>query len=241
MITNIQRRSKNITRVTYLLILLATLVVLVLSYFHKEVSSDSFIGKAAFKLTYQFFLLVVLGGAVALGFKKFGGLRDAELAEQDALRTSCDSLSRGLIEIYNDSKRIRRLLRARAMKINENESAATELIVSSYDSLMQELNDVQLSFETQKRLVEADAVLSAVAPEVSKCLGSIEKYLNEIIQEYEKNLPSISDELVALANLKFLKEYIGPYAEAKDFKKKFKEPFLEALAALKRAQLRTYD
>lgn len=238
------KRSSVFTTIIIAIFVLATVATVVLALDHKKWSGADYLGLEAFKLTYPFLLLVVLGGAISLVYKEFSSERNAVRAIQERLRNEAQrrrerwmALSRDLIETYSNSKRIRRLLRARALKKRgggspEGVAAEMMLDVAVYDKLIQELNDVQLSFETQARLAEADTSLETVAPGTRKHLRSIEKYLNRIIQENEDNLPTFTADSVSLKSLPALKKYVGSYRDLHEFKAEFKEPLLAILTSL---------
>ena len=101
----------------------------------RELSEAEVLDPAVFKLTYQFFLIVVAGGAVSWLYRELSRLR--EEAEQD--RQEFQKLYSDLVSAYNAYKRAKRLLRARAWRTDESDSGAkTDLLkVEEYCALVE--------------------------------------------------------------------------------------------------------
>lgn len=181
-------------------------VLLVL--FHSNLSGDDTLGGELVKITYQFCLLGVIGGAGSTFFARIEKdrearressrrqaeetrartekLRDAKLELANEWRTLLDDL----ITLYNETKRVRRMLRVKVMNF-ENPPLIRN--ANDYDSLLQDLNEVQLSLESHKRRAEADGRLRSRIPELRIELAGLEKYLNEIIREYEDEFQKVKE------------------------------------------------
>jgi hypothetical protein len=168
-------------------------------------------------------LTIVLGGAVALLYKQI----EAERARNEAERPLQRQLHTEIVQAYNATKKIRRLLRA--------DASDSHIRVEFYDKQLQLLIDAQLSFESFVSRIRSNPKLFSRAPELEVKLKSVEKYLNHIVTEYEQNLSLIREQdEVPLSRLPLLGEYIGPLKSATAFKSQFTIPFREALADLEK-------
>lgn len=183
-----------------------------------------------FKILLQFLLLVVIGGAFSLLFSQYALEREKRETKKEEYR----ELLAELIKEYNSAKRIRRLLRAEARFVPNNEEV--NIKAEPYHKQMKALINVQLGFEYLKRFVENTDYdeLKALGPS----LKSIESYLNKIINEYELSYELFSkDESRPIDDLPVLKEFIEKHKDSKpvivgDFKKEFKEPGGQAMKDL---------
>ncbi|HEY6514435.1 MAG TPA: hypothetical protein VI032_20835 [Burkholderiaceae bacterium] len=92
---------------------------------------------------------------------------------------------------YSQTKKVRRLLRARAVEIH-----STGMLVApdQYDACFDLLNDAQLELENLARDVRNSAPAFSSPGELEKRLWSMEKYLSRIITEYEQNRGRIPSE-----------------------------------------------
>src|SRR4029077_3709866 len=104
----------------------------IIAFLVKPAQIKEHLGEDVFKLTYQFLLLVVIGGALSLIYQEFQHHREeeskafererddvAKKKERDAATREAErSLQRQLltevVEAYNAAKKVRRLLRAKA-------------------------------------------------------------------------------------------------------------------------------
>jgi len=187
-----------------------------------------------FKLTYQFLLVTVLGGGIsylfALNLKVREGIakanENAEIERKQEKKIQRD-FYHDFVESFNNVKKIRRYLRARARKENDNKIFIN---LKVYDELMKELTMAQLKFEFFCKEVEFNpTIFNCKDNELLRDLNLIEDYLNKIIEEYEQgykrqpNAYSVDEEFIAVELLTKLKEFIDPYHESKEFKLKFKE------------------
>lgn len=188
-----------------------------------------------FRITYQFLLIVVLGGAVSLLLKNLSSERDISRERRSALR----EMHSELLTSFNVVKRVRRTLRARVGYSKEGLDPRSLVAVSVYEEKIEDLMDAQLNFEIYTKRA-ADSHLwfengAALATE----LGDVESYLNEIIEEYENELSNFEANPSGrlLKCLPVLSEFIGPYNQAIGFKSKLTKPFKRALLELSNAGL----
>jgi len=144
-----------------------------------------------------------------------------------------------LIQEYNAAKRVRRLLRAtaRCLPPNQNDSEKIMIMTAPYDKQMQILIGVQLQFETFIDQVDSNPTLfsTQTTNTLKTELSCIEKYVNDIIGEYEdlyKINPDTTSQLASIDKLPKLKEFIGKYSYADRFKEDFKHPAHEVMRIL---------
>jgi hypothetical protein len=188
-----------------------------------------------FKLTYEFLLIVVIGGAVSLLYKRFSDERDRDRERRALLR----QMHSELLHAYNAAKRGRRILRAHVNRGPDSGVASGQAVgVVEYEEQVNSVMDAQLTFEVYAKRAEAK-LWFASGEKLAKNLRSIERYLNAIIDEYEDKRYSFAGTPPSkpLAELPKLAEFIGPYKAAKCFQEQFKYPFREALSALLEAGL----
>jgi len=184
-----------------------------------------------FKLTYQFLLITVIGGGVALVFKQLDRLRE--------MRQSLREMHAELLQAFNQAKTVRRQLRAQlgtVVAIDPSAQVSAEL----YDDQLNSLSDAQLIFEIYAKRASDRALWFWGNPRLSDPLRKVETYLNDIIKEHQKERTGFSGTPPRrpIGELSKLAEFIGPYDQADDFKKNFKYPMRDALGALGKAVLR---
>ena len=205
-----------------------------------------------YKLTYQFLLVVVVGGALSLIYKEFEREREdttrdnerrrddaaneaeTQIIKRNAERALQQQFHGEIVQAYHQVKRVRRLLRARTL--NGSDSHAEQMVAAgSYDEQMQRLIDVQLSFEWFIHRVRVNQHLFAAVPDLSSDLQRIEEYLNRLVNEYESFYSQLSPQgMVRLASLERLREFIGPVGDATRFKSDLKVPFHNLTAGLEK-------
>jgi hypothetical protein len=104
-----------------------------------------------------------------------------------------------------------------------------------YGSLLQRLNDAQLTLESHIRLIEGNQGHYPQATRLLKLLSDAESYLGHIISEWEKRLGRFADEpnQNKLGEFLMLRCFVS---EAKQsFKPGFANPLAEAFSILGRA------
>jgi hypothetical protein len=183
----------------------------------------------AFKISLQFLLIVVIGGALTLLFSQY----QKECENKEAKKEKYRKVLTEVIREYNSAKRIRRLLRAEARFVsNEGEIA---IKAEPYRKQMRALINVQLRFEYLKRFVENtdDEKLKSIESYLKK----IESYLNKIILEYENNYITFSNnKLRPIEEFPCLEEFLkkgdAGHNIGNNFKKEFKEPGEETMKKL---------
>jgi hypothetical protein len=144
-----------------------------------------------------------------------------------------------LLSAYNRAKTVRRHLRAR-LGTKDTVNPTTKITERDYVEQMKVLSDVQLTFEVYAKRAKDRRLWFWGAKTLASSLKEIEGYLNDIVDEYEKNLTGFAGNPPAqeLSHLKNLTEFIGPHDQATKFQKRFQGPIDDALKALGNAILR---
>jgi hypothetical protein len=205
----------------------------------KYLQNEDNLGAEVFKLSYQFLLITVIGGAVTYLFTRYIKIQDEIIKDREKEETKRGE-EKGLQrkfyndfkKAYNKVKKIRRFLRARARILSKDMGSEETIILKTvrYDEQMQILTKLQLKFEFFRDVVGANPELLKTN-DVLGYLKSIESYLNKIVGEYEdtfRNFPNqyYIDEVPTLPidKLPRLAEFIIKYKKATCFKEQFVEP-----------------
>ena len=216
-------------RVLSTTVVVAFVVTLILAFYP---GAETWFNGGAFSLTYQFALIVIIGGFVALAFRAHEQrLRDAaddrqkELARQekqrDIEREQRERLSltlnrfySDLITSYNQVKKIRRLLRAKSLVQNDGR----RLDLHEYQQGMADLEDVQLKLEQIKKEVEVagDTVFGQEAVAVRDGLKSMEDFVRDITKNYEHRRWKLVDD--AQGKYVVLDEFTRAFVSSSDVK-----------------------
>jgi hypothetical protein len=138
---------------------------------------------------------------------------------------------------YSAVKRSRRLMRALAI-IESDGAASKRVMAKPYDAQMIEINNAQLEFENLARDVETSAPLFSDVGAVTRALDGLEKYLNRIITEYEKERRHFTGDppQLDLDQLPHLAGFLAP--RSPDFRAQVLLPLIRVQEAL-RADLLT--
>jgi hypothetical protein len=169
-------RSKQVDRV-FIFVLAVASIIAVLLVFNPEIYW-AFNDKKSWEMTTQFVFVVVLGGAVAVVYRRWEDVRLEEKNRRKALEESY----RATVQLHHDYKKIRRTLRAKSI-IAESGPAIKE---ADFSKLMDQLEDCQLKAETMKREVSIQSHLFAEQNTlIEGSLRNIEKYLRRLLRSYE--------------------------------------------------------
>ena len=185
------------------------------------------------KISFQFCLVGVFGGAIAWMFREYTRLR--EINESD--RQELLSVTKEIVHAYNKIKEIRRILRARAQRLGEIGEETTIIKTDIYEEEMQNLNRLQLHCEGFKRRVRAEKKLFEKAKGLYSNLDKMEKYLNDVIDEYESALRYHAETPQALPanDLPKLSAFIAPRMENSEIQNSVLFAFRGTLKALTEA------
>ncbi|MDR6318800.1 hypothetical protein [Actinoplanes couchii] len=224
-------------RLTYALAsgaLIAVAAAATLIIWHE--STTRALGIEGYKTLLQLLLVVVLGGGVSLLYQAFN--RQAELQAErlrlaegraTAIRETRQRYLAELVVLYNAVKRSRRLLRARAQI--HTTAGDGRLRLATYDEQLQLLLDAQLGLELMIRTMNAEGEVFDGVPQLVPSLKSTEKYLRELITEYEAVMPRVQPGATEITTPPKLADFIGPY-EHSEFRPGFIRPVQAAMAAV---------
>jgi len=225
----------NASKIAKLVIALGLIGVILFFAFSKFLSFHLHI--ELFKLSFQFLLIVVLGGAVTLVFtnhtkEKEQRIKDREKSEAriSEIKNALHKFHNEFVQSYNSVKYIRRMFRARS-RIS---SIETLIDIKTYDLLMQELTKNQLQFEFYIDEAESNPKLfedKIVNEQLQEKIKLMRDYLNDLVTEYENCYKLFPEhyylsgvQTVHLKKLPVLAGFIIKYADAEDFKSKFRKP-----------------
>ncbi|AOK20288.1 hypothetical protein WT26_31465 [Burkholderia cepacia] len=206
--------------------LLVTIAFLIWpSAIEKNIGNDEI-----FKLTYQFFLIVVLGGALSFGFS----LLQYERTVRETERALQSQILREVVQAYNAAKKVRRLLRAKAVQCTDQAASSFIICQESYDKQMQVLVDIQLDFEAFKIRVENNPRIFPSDSGLAEVMNSIEQYLGNVVGEYEEYSWSFGGQSPTrpLTSLQHLHEFVMKFKRGGAFDMEFKKPFHKVVGAL---------
>jgi uncharacterized membrane protein YhdT len=140
------------------------------------------------KLGLQLAGITMIGGMVSLGFRLLEKLRD----DDRRLSANRQALVRDIISSYEAVKSARRILRALGLR-SATQLAPTPQRAAGYHEQMILLSKAQLAFERVGREGAAFPTAFADPPEVLAAAATIEKYLHELIKEWEDKGPSLAE------------------------------------------------
>jgi len=188
-----------------------------------------------FKLSFEFLLVVVVGGAVSLLYEQFSKEQEQKEKRRDLLR----QMHAELLKAYNDAKRIRRALRAHVGYRDGGLSPESRVYSADYKKAMEALIDAQLTFEVYTKRTDDTQLWFASGGAFAAELKKVESYLNKIIDEYEDKATSFvnAPSGMLITELPVLSEFISSLEDAPNFRNEFKYAFRSALEKLYEAEL----
>jgi hypothetical protein len=196
----------------------------------------AYMGSELFSLTYEFFLMVVIGSGVSALFQTMTYGREA----RDRRRELQRELHQTIVSGWNEAKRARRLLRARGRVVAAPPAPSIAAIdPAEYDRQIEALSNAQLSLELAARRIEVNGGMFPSPEAILESISAVAKYLNSIVDEWEELRPSLSkaSQPLPIAALPELGAFIQPYADSPRFRDGFKIPFDRALRLLEEAHL----
>jgi len=226
--------KENIILIVVVLVVLVAVVGITAFIFYGE-SIKPKLDDEVFKLTYQFLLIVVLGGAVSLIYNAFTEQRARKQQRLVILR----EIYAELLAAYNAAKRIRRKFRAHVGYSKSGLTEGATVYKYYYMEQMDILINAQLVFENHKKRAKDKKLHYEQGKELSDHLDTIERYLNCIIDEYQEQLQSFAGDPPgrALSQLPELKDFLEKSTKSKKFREGFKRPGIKALDSLADAGL----
>ena len=201
------------------------------------------LGAKIFEYSYQFLLLIFLGGSASVLFKEISKNK-TQYDEQNRLHKEIvKNLYDRLIKAYSETKQIRRLIKARVLTytrdpkgevIRNNEGKSRKSVyVEPYDIYMERLSKIQLEFEFFRFQLTSNPSILGV-PDLSKSLGSLDNYLGDIIFEYQERRRKFKPDSLTqeISFLPKLGEFVLDYDKGFSFKTGFKDHFYKAINGL---------
>jgi len=143
------------------------------------------------KMALQVSVVGVAGALLSFAAENYKRRQERVRYREEFLK---DTLKR-ITSSYNKSKSARRLARAKALTGLANER---QVKVAGYDESMRELNDAQLELEAVKRDLKIGKDRFPSNERIERYAEAMEKYLGEIIKEYETERQKFGDEKTPL-------------------------------------------
>jgi hypothetical protein len=186
---------------------------------------------SVFRITYQFLLVSVLGGAIAYLYKLL------ELGREQ--RRYLREMHKELLDAFNKAKMVRRELRAR-LGTKDKVNPAFRITAEEYEKQMARLGESQLVFEVYAKRALDQGLWFKGAHDLGNALDELERYLNKILKEYQEKLVIFNGDPpdLEIDQLEYLVEFIGPYTKKSSFEREFKFRIRDALGALGSAGLK---
>jgi len=184
------------------------------------------LGFKIFELSTQMVLVAVLGGLLVQVYIKW---HSRESLMNEFRKATAESV----IREYSTAKKVRRLLRANCLQGpgGDKDNPWTDVPVTTYDTHMETINDVQLALELVKRRLKFFRAVFQNPNDLSLKAEAMEKYLGHIISEYErKRNPQLKRDCIPLSELDRLRGFIWK-GNGSEFNL-FGEPFDDLLRLL---------
>jgi hypothetical protein len=213
------------------LLLLAVVVLMVffalaLAFILNGTEKWAALGFKIFELSAQMVLVAVLGGALVQAYIKWH-------ARQSTMNEFRKATAEAVIREYSAAKKVRRLLRANCIQgpAGDKDNPWTDVPVTTYDTHIGTLNDVQLALELLKRRLKFFRAVFQNPNDLSLKADAMEKYLGQIITEYEQRRnPKLERDSIPLGELDRLRGFIWK-DKGSDFDS-FGDPFDDLLRLL---------
>jgi len=186
-------------------------------------------GDEVFKLTYQFLLLVVIGGALSFLYQEFQHQREQREAELVLQR----QFLADLLEVNHAAMKVRRLLQAKAREYVPA-TKVTLLHAKPYEEQMLALIDVHLDFQSLESRAESISLSHPITAELAANLRSIDKYLSDIVSEYADHFSAFTGQPPTrqLNELRHVADFIAKFNPKSTFFDAFRKPFRAAVGTL---------
>jgi hypothetical protein len=162
------------------------------------------IGFKIIELSIQMLLVATLGGLVVQAYIKWH-------SRESSLNEFWKAAAEAVIREYSAAKKVRRLLRANCTHgpTGSIDNPWTDVPVTTYDALMETINDVQLGLELVKLRLKFFHAVFQNPNELSSQAEAMEKYLGKIITEYELHRnPTLKTDYISLDELDRLRVHL---------------------------------
>lgn len=196
-------------------------------------SSTSWIaelGSETAKFTVQLLLIAITGGVIV---KEFDRLRVRTATAHEFRR----QLLRSLIRAYSDTKKLRRMLRAKCVMMKDADTRPVEGMPGPvYDEYMSQINTTQIELEVLVREIKVFQDTLTHAGPLTRQITGMEKYLGKLIDEYEDKRKSYETDCKSLPALPRLRRFLAK-DHTGDFRSGFATYFHSALTSLRMERL----
>jgi hypothetical protein len=139
-------------------------------------------------------------------------------------------------KLYTDTKKARRLLRARGFSAPYAGvwNANTPILLEVYDKYMESINDAQLEFEVLRSEIESNKEAFLNPELLIQNARGLEEYLGLIVSEYEKKRANFSGTPASfpIGLLKEMKDMLGPPTDS-PFIKKFSTKYKNLINSIR--------
>lgn len=182
------------------------------------------------KFTIQLLLVGVIGSVLVQEYNR-------GRARKEATNEFRKLVMRTLIRAYSDTKKVRRILRAKCISGRDDEGVL-EMPSKSYDEAMEELNDTQIDLEVLLRELGLFNDVFGQAAALTGHLTGMEQYLGNLVDEYEARRRDYGEsECRALSTMPAIQAFLGK-GDTGDFRKVFGRHFHDAIAVIDEERLR---
>jgi len=164
---------------------------------------------------------VLISAVVQAVVRNFEERRKAWTAKRDLVRTD---LTDGVLKLYSRAKGTRRRLRANV----QVESGPID--AKMYGQLLEDLSDTQLGLERYKRAAEGGVRRNMLPQSVGEELETMEKYLGDLVTEYESARPSEGTN-IPITDLPKLVDFVDR-SHRSGFHSRFVAPYYRAAKAI---------
>ena len=208
---------------TVAFVLAVSISILAVLYTRADIAGRKVLELEAGKAMFYVITGVLVASVVQVIVRDFEERRKAWLAHRDLLRID---LTDGLTKIYSEVKAIQARLRANVRD--------ERIEVKTCSEVLQDLNDNRLRLEGYKR--KAQFAVPILPPSMPQHLSSMERYLGELVRDYETAMRS-ERETIVLADLPILGDFIKR-GRGSEFRSYFVDAYNDAAGAVAEAILR---
>lgn len=195
--------------------LIAFLVLYLRADSHRQAEFELEAGKATLTVMAGVFITGILAFIVNDYEDRRRDLIKAQETYQKYKRLLRTDLLDGMSKLYFRAKALRRQIRANITEDNYIDG-------KKYGEYLQEISDIQLGIERYAVQAKRGVEETVVPEEVRNDLKSMEKYLNNLVKEYEH--AKLSEGKLAMSSLPELLDFVGTYQESR-FRSCFVRPY----------------
>lgn len=196
------------------------------------------------KLSTQALLVGLAAGVLVQEYQR----KREQKAGRNAFRKS---IYTNLVRVYSNSKKSRRILRARCRSISATPSRTDkpEIVERGvprdvYEAQLLSINDTQLELEIMQYEIKGINEVFSDHEALADHLKKMDKYLNEVVDEFKDVYPQIGTniECIPLSQLPMLSDFLlsGKTEEGSQsrFRTQFGQHFRDALTLIQRERLK---